>query len=37
MKFVLNEFKGELKDEDIINDIKRVAKEVKKDYISISI
>jgi len=37
MKFVLNEYKGELKDEDIINDIKRVAKEVKKDYISISI
>jgi len=36
MKFELNEYRGELTDEEIIEDIKRVAKELSKDYISIS-
>ena len=36
MKFELNEYKSELTDEEIIVDIKRVAKELDIDYISIS-
>ncbi|MFZ3152041.1 MAG: HNH endonuclease [Anaerolineaceae bacterium] len=36
MKFELNEFKRELTDEEIIEDIKRVAKELNTDYIAIS-
>ena len=36
MKFELNKYKRELTDEEIIDDIKRVAKELNKDYISIS-
>ncbi len=36
MKFELNEYRGELTDEEIIEDIKRVAKELSKGYISIS-
>jgi len=36
MKFELKEYKGELTDEEIINDIKRVAKEFGKEYISVS-
>ena len=37
MKFELNEYSGELTDEEIIEDIQLVAKELNKDYISISI
>lgn len=36
MKFELNEYKNELTDEDIIEDIKRVEKELDRDYISIT-
>jgi hypothetical protein len=36
MKFELNEYRKELTDEEIIEDIKRVAMELSKDYISIS-
>lgn len=36
MKFELNDYKKELTDEEIIEDIKRVAKELVHDYISIS-
>lgn len=36
MKFELNSYKKELTDEEIIEDIKRVAQELKHDYISIS-
>lgn len=36
MKFELNEYRKELTDKEIIDDIKRVAKELDKDYISIS-
>lgn len=36
MKFVLNEFKRELSDEEIIQDIKRVSNQLGKDWISIS-
>lgn len=32
----INEYKGKLTDAEIINDIQRVAKELDKDYISIS-
>ncbi len=36
MKFELNDYKKELTDEEIIEDIKRVAQELEHDYISIS-
>ena len=36
MKFELNDYKKELTDEEIIEDIKRMAKELGHDYISIS-
>lgn len=36
MKFMLSENKGELSDDEIINDIKRVAEDLNKDYFSIS-
>ena len=36
MKFVLNEFKRELSDDEIIRDIKRVSDQLGKDWISIS-
>lgn len=36
MKFELNDYKKKLTDEEIIKDIKRVAQELERDYISIS-
>lgn len=36
MKFVLNEFKRELSDEEIIQDIKRASNQLGRDWISIS-
>ena len=36
MKFELNDYRKELTDEEIIEDIKRVAQELEHDYISIS-
>ena len=37
MEFILNEYRGELTDEEIITDIQNVAKQLEKDYLSISI
>lgn len=37
MRFELNEYKGELSDDEILNDIRRVAQNLNTDYISISV